>query len=163
MSAQMYAAYPLHAAALVGDHEKLATLLVGKSHPNDSVKKLDVDEREPSRGQTALHLAAANNHVECVRVLLQHGASVRVADKDGETPLALATRLKCEDVAGLMIARVYAGRVEVGNGLSWTQTSSQQINTTKKEPTENQNRNRYSFHDFFFNQPLIKGFSFIPS
>ena len=42
------------------------------------------------RGQTALHGAAAAGHIEMLRLLLAHGASNRVTDEDGATPLDLA-------------------------------------------------------------------------
>lgn len=45
-----------------------------------------------SLGQTALLLAAAAGHSDCVRLLLERGASVDVADSLGQSPLLLASR-----------------------------------------------------------------------
>ena len=43
-------------------------------------------------GRTAMHWAALNGHGAVVAVLLKKGASPRVADARGETPVALAER-----------------------------------------------------------------------
>ncbi|MHC4661446.1 MAG: ankyrin repeat domain-containing protein [Planctomycetota bacterium] len=38
-------------------------------------------------GQTALHAAAANGHLEMVEYLIENGADVNITDEDGDTPL----------------------------------------------------------------------------
>lgn len=45
-------------------------------------------------GQTPLHLAASEGHLECARILVKAGADVLVKDNMGFTPLDLA-RIWC--------------------------------------------------------------------
>jgi ankyrin repeat protein len=61
------------------------------------------------KGRTALHCAAARGHQECVRLLLEFGADVRVQDKSEKTALqlcyeqwALTNRQEFEDTALLL-------------------------------------------------------------
>ena len=51
-----------------------------------------------STGETALHTAAAWDHLEIVAMLLQHGADPNTADVDGWTPLMNARSLECVDL-----------------------------------------------------------------
>lgn len=51
---------------------------------------IDVDEKRPSDGNTALHIACAKGHQELVQFLLDEGADVNVQNSVGETPLHLA-------------------------------------------------------------------------
>jgi len=48
-----------------------------------------VDLRD-HRGHTPLHVAAFHNNLECMQLLLSHGASVEARDVTGKTPLLLA-------------------------------------------------------------------------
>ena len=50
-------------------------------------------------GTTALHFAAPNHQVECVRLLLDAGADKDAAAHDGRTALRLATQKGHLDVA----------------------------------------------------------------
>lgn len=43
-------------------------------------------------GSTALHKASANGHLEVLKLLIQHGSDVELADMSGCTPLHLAAR-----------------------------------------------------------------------
>ena len=43
-----------------------------------------------SSGETALHKAAAKGNAECIKLLVQRGANVNLADKQGRTPLFLS-------------------------------------------------------------------------
>jgi ankyrin repeat protein len=52
----------------------------------------DVNAKEPTRGQTALMLAAAEQHPEAIRVLIQRGADVHARSVSGSTALLLAAR-----------------------------------------------------------------------
>lgn len=53
--------------------------------------------------QTLLHIAAANGHLECVRVLLAcPGVDVSAKDKGGQTTLELAEKYGHNDIAALL-------------------------------------------------------------
>jgi hypothetical protein len=59
---------------------------------SEIVERSNVDARDGA-GRTALTVAIANGNVVAVRPLLRHHASLTVADRRGEGPLALAYRL----------------------------------------------------------------------
>lgn len=45
---------------------------------------------EPSLGRVPIHYAAKNGHLDCIKVLLEHGADIHSADIEDETALTLA-------------------------------------------------------------------------
>ena len=49
-------------------------------------------------GRTALHLACSNGHLDTVKMLIQHGASVHVQDSFHQTPLHNAIHFKSVDI-----------------------------------------------------------------
>ena len=51
-----------------------------------------VDRRTRAGQATSLHRAAYAGHTDVVKVLLQHGADVKVKDTDGQTPLHKACK-----------------------------------------------------------------------
>jgi len=53
-------------------------------------------------GQTALHDAVEAGHVESVRVLLKHGASRTVVERNGKTAYELAKANGKADVAWML-------------------------------------------------------------
>lgn len=64
---------------------------------------VDVHQRDPATGQTALHVAVRRGHRQVIEFLLRQGASPSTAAIDGTTPLSLAdaqTRAFIEGVAG---------------------------------------------------------------
>jgi ankyrin repeat protein len=72
-------------AAACGQNEVVQTLLSSsKAEPNYS----------DHNGMTAMHFAAANDHVEVIKTLLASGAHVECMDKGEDTPLHLAARRK---------------------------------------------------------------------
>ena len=52
-----------------------------------------VDTRESSSGQTALHIVVQRQDATWVGFLLQKGANPNIGDKNGNTPLMLASQL----------------------------------------------------------------------
>ena len=78
----------LLAAAAAGDAAAIAALLAGGRLNPDA-------PRSQGQGWTALHLAAASNHLAAVNVLLAHGASPAVSAPAGLQPLHLAAQNGC--------------------------------------------------------------------
>jgi ankyrin repeat protein len=57
---------------------------------------LNLNIRRSWGGTTPLHDACAGNHVECVRLLLEHGADMTIPDWEGSVPLHFCDRsLEC--------------------------------------------------------------------
>ncbi|KAJ3196469.1 hypothetical protein HK101_008876 [Irineochytrium annulatum] len=53
-------------------------------------------------GRTPMHIAASENQLEAVRVLLSHGANVHARDRFGHSPLFDAVRARYQDVAQML-------------------------------------------------------------
>ena len=78
-------------------HFSTYTLLLESASEN-SVKELrtlldkypSYVNKPSSSGATALHKAAVQGHLECVRLLLDRGADPNLLDKQGRTPMLLA-------------------------------------------------------------------------
>jgi ankyrin repeat protein len=64
---------------------------------------IDIDWRDPgSQGRTALHCACKNGHLEVVKLLVEHGASIAATDNNGLTPLLEAAGAMSLDVVCFM-------------------------------------------------------------
>ncbi|CAG0911386.1 unnamed protein product, partial [Cyprideis torosa] len=78
---------PIHYAAWYGQPEAVRFFLkYNASHPGrgDMLNERDDD------GDTPLSCAVLEGDVECVRLLLEAGADVTIANEDGQTPIDLA-------------------------------------------------------------------------
>ncbi|KAK3783323.1 hypothetical protein RRG08_044332 [Elysia crispata] len=73
---------PIHHAANIGNTDILSSL----------IEKSDDVDIGGDGGYTALHFAAAADHVECIELLLQHKASVMVRSSNGTYPVHVAAR-----------------------------------------------------------------------
>ena len=69
-----------------------------------SLEVADYDRR------TAMHLAAAEGHLEIVRYLLAHGASINPIDRWGNSPLDEARRHERHQCAELLVEKGGASR-----------------------------------------------------
>ncbi|XP_067142958.1 ankyrin repeat domain-containing protein 6-like [Centruroides vittatus] len=65
--------------------------------------RLGVAIEPDEEGRTALHLAAANGHVDIVKILLHYGAKVNTADVAGYTPLHQASTEGHVEVVRLLL------------------------------------------------------------
>lgn len=79
-----------------GDGAKAIALL---GAPGSTVAKT----REPGTGETALHIVVRRRDVPWINFMLQQGVDPNVADRSGETPLGLATRLGFSEGARRLI------------------------------------------------------------
>ncbi|MDI6451809.1 ankyrin repeat domain-containing protein [Anaerobaca lacustris] len=113
---------PLHLAAAAGHIEAVRALLasgdVGSAPASDvHTAQLSFDAylarhrllgATDAQGRTPLHLAAAAGHVETIRLLCEHGATVAAADERGATPLHLAAVFgRMDAVAALLAGGAY--------------------------------------------------------
>ena len=71
---------PLHAAATNGRAELIDYLLTKSCHALQLINL-----QTANHGYTPLHLAVVGGHIHCVRVLLKHGADIRITDRGGKT------------------------------------------------------------------------------
>jgi len=65
-----------------GDIAKVDKIL---KHPDINIDDIDYDSR------TALHLAAAEGHFDLVKYLVEHGATIDIKDRSGNTPYSEST------------------------------------------------------------------------
>ncbi len=72
----------LHTAARDGDTATLTSIMGSPGY-------FDINAQD-SRGWTALHYAAAGNHILAIRLLVAHSARLTVPTRNDETPLVLA-------------------------------------------------------------------------
>jgi len=61
--------------------------------------ELDISNK---KGETALYVATAGNHVETIKVLLELGANSAIATKTGDDPITLAARKGYTKVSALL-------------------------------------------------------------
>jgi len=72
---------------------RIAKLLISRGSPLNS---------KNVNGETALHMAAKNGYTDMVKALLNAGASVSIADEDGNHAYDLVPKLMFEDSKGLI-------------------------------------------------------------
>ncbi|XP_025157153.1 ankyrin repeat and death domain-containing protein 1A isoform X4 [Harpegnathos saltator] len=84
----------LHHAAVTG-HPAVITAL-------SNIPRIVLDATD-KKGQTPMHCACAEEHLEGVEVLIGLGANVDAQDNDGNTPLHVATRTRHTGIAQLLL------------------------------------------------------------
>ncbi|KAF0716859.1 Aste57867_2624 [Aphanomyces stellatus] len=72
---------------------------------------VDINRQDLDESQTALHAAAMTNHKDCVKLLLDYGASKDVTDASGRTALHYAASRNHEEVVALLLE--YDARTDV--------------------------------------------------
>ena len=77
-----------------------------------------VNARDVSSGETGLHLVTRQRNVTWIRFLSQEGANPNIADKNGVTPLILATQIGFVEGAEALIAA--GAQVDVANSAGET-------------------------------------------
>ncbi|XP_076179940.1 uncharacterized protein LOC143153061 isoform X6 [Ptiloglossa arizonensis] len=84
----------LHHAASAG-HPTVITAL-------SSIPKLELNAMD-KKGQTPIHCACTEEHLEAVEILIGLGANVDAQDNEGNTPLHVATRTRHTAIAQLLL------------------------------------------------------------
>ena len=82
----------LWAAAAKGDQKEIELHIAAGT-------KLDAKD---NLGQTALHLATANNHAYVIKLLLANGANTNIPDEKGDTPLDWAVSWNRSEAADIL-------------------------------------------------------------
>ena len=59
--------------------------------------------RRSLSGDTALHRAANRGHLDCVKLLVEHGANVQIENTRGQTPLSLAWKHDYDECLNFML------------------------------------------------------------
>ena len=77
----------IHLASKYGHHETLTYLL--KLRYSDAKMYCNFNDLD---GAKAIHMAAQNGHLECVKILINHGSRIDCERRDGKTPIQLAVQ-----------------------------------------------------------------------
>ncbi|KAJ3101198.1 Ankyrin repeat and FYVE domain-containing protein 1 [Phlyctochytrium bullatum] len=93
---------PVHSAAMSGHETTLRKTLEVMSAVGDGMRKKLLEMKSGEHERTPLHLAAWNGNLDCVRMLLEHGADVEAVDRSGATPLVLAEKRKRKSVVQVL-------------------------------------------------------------
>lgn len=90
---EMNGCTPLHIASYIG-HNAVVEFLISKG--------ANLEARDEKNGATPLFWAVAAGKKDVVETIVSKGALVNVKDKNGETPLSLATQAKNQELAALL-------------------------------------------------------------
>ena len=95
---------PLCKAAKNGDLERIEFLIDSGENPNSVSQSVNAFSDQPGKlGDSALRFAVAEGHVDIVRALLDGGADVNKANKDGATPLSASTNHSSAEIALILL------------------------------------------------------------
>ena len=134
---------PIHYACIIGNTEIISLIITAKCSENLINKKNEF-------GYAPLHLAAANNHIKAVLLLLKYGAKVNPEPptESGNTPLHVCMRAPDTLVAEALIS--YGANVNAKNKLGETPKDtanhfSNDVMSSFLDQVENQTANIRSF------------------
>jgi ankyrin repeat protein len=96
MKVETQAPVGLLKAAMYGDEVRVQEILAGGA---------DVNAKDVSKGNTALHAAAEHGHFNVSRLLVESGARVDMANEDGYTPLHKAAAMGDYDTSALLVEK----------------------------------------------------------
>uniref|UniRef100_M4ACC5 Ankyrin repeat domain 13B n=1 Tax=Xiphophorus maculatus TaxID=8083 RepID=M4ACC5_XIPMA len=91
----IWSRYPVHYLVWHNKHRQLEKELA-------TSEQTDVESLDP-RGRTPLHLAVTLGHLDCARVLLQHGADVSKENRNGWTVLQEAVSTRDPELVRLVL------------------------------------------------------------
>jgi Arf-GAP/coiled-coil/ANK repeat/PH domain-containing protein len=90
--------------ATVSSVEKVLALSAGQAGGNTSNGVKPLDTAREADGRTALHMAAGAGNMYAAELLLENGASIKIADAEGNTPLHMAAaHPSCKDMVELLV------------------------------------------------------------
>lgn len=111
-----------HSDSEGGSNSRRGSLVVSPPHPSEKI---------PSKGQTALHVAARYDSIRCAELLIQSDAQVFAKDTEGRTALQLAQDLNNTAVAG----RLSVVSAQGGGSSSSSSSSSASSGSASPSPT----------------------------
>ena len=68
------------------------------NQPQDDFAKATANKKDGKNGNTALHIAAQNGHLDLCKLLVSKGADVNAQNAGGNTPLHMVTSYDIDDV-----------------------------------------------------------------
>jgi len=107
---------PLSLFSALNEHRKLASVLKSDAPNRVDAKELkrppnfSPDKRDKDGDRVPLHWAAARGSVECVRLLIEAGATIGLTDKSGCTAAALALQYNQTEAHALIMGAVNGDR-----------------------------------------------------
>lgn len=117
-------------AAFYGLYDELESLLRDTVNINSLLVCSDSDYNDEKSRDSALHLAARNDQIETLRLLLDHGADIEISDPRGTTPLMVAVQRKSFTVVRELICRGANVMAED----SWKEIPFQQVHWSSSLP-----------------------------
>ncbi|KAI1419256.1 ankyrin repeat-containing domain protein [Xylaria sp. FL1777] len=109
------------------DRDKRLIDAVGKGNAQEVQKALDggadIDATDELYEETALHLAARLGHAEVVDILVHNGASLKICDNDGWTPLISACSGDSTRIVQLLLAQLPDNSVEKTDYVNFSDTA----------------------------------------
>ena len=96
---------PLCKAAKDGDLERVQFLLDSGENPNAVSQSVNANPKTPggTAGDSALRFAVFAGRADIVKALLDGGADVNKANKEGNTPLSASTRHSSEEITEILL------------------------------------------------------------
>jgi len=79
--------------------------LTRPSPPVPSVAQELANIEDPKNGNTCIHIAAQNGHVDLLKFLVQAGADVNAQNANGHTPLHMAVSYDLEETSDFLVSK----------------------------------------------------------